>query len=71
MTGRDRLIEVKQDGKYGFFDRTGAVIVPAVYEARSVWQDGALIVQRKRASSASTAMTAASWPLLSTRRRPI
>lgn len=48
MPGRDRLIEVKQDGKYGFFDRTGAVIVPAVYEARSVWQDGALTVQRKK-----------------------
>ncbi len=39
---RTDLIEVSADGKRGFYDRSGQVIVPLSYEDRSRWTDGSL-----------------------------
>ena len=48
MPGRSGLIEVRLDKKYGFYDRAGKCVVPAEFEARSLWQDGALAVQAEK-----------------------
>lgn len=44
--GRDNLLEVQQGKLRGFYNREGKEIVPVSYETRSIWQEGALAVQK-------------------------
>lgn len=48
MEGRDALIEVQQGRLRGFYDRSGAVVIPVSYEARSSWTEDAVAVQVKK-----------------------
>lgn len=45
-TSRTDLIEVQKDGRRGFLDRTGRIVVPAEYKDRSVWKESHLAVEQ-------------------------
>lgn len=43
---RANLVEVQQGKLRGFYTRTGQEVIPPSYENRSVWQEGALAVEK-------------------------
>lgn len=48
MENRADFLEVRDGKLRGFYRRDGREIVPALYEARSLWLDGALAVQTEK-----------------------